>query len=633
MKRLLTIITVAVLLLPAVSNSQITLTQFATGFSSPIDIKNCGDDRLFIVEQSGYIWIVDTNGVTKPQPFLNIDARVNSGGERGLLGLAFDPNYKTNGFFYVYYTENSHGDIVVSRFSVSATNPDSAVAASEDSVIRIWHPYTNHNGGHLAFRQSDGYLYIGTGDGGASNDPGNRAQNEDSLLGKILRIDVSDTSVAYKIPPDNPLVGGSGRGEIWNIGMRNPWRWSFDRKNNDFWIGDVGQNAWEEIDYQPVSKHGGNYGWRCYEGNGHNTINTIPDNCPPPSNFDAPIYEYANNGAAIVGGYVYRGGKYSDMYGKYFLTDEYTTTYQFRTLEPNGTGGWTATMLGTFGRSTVVTFGEDMWGELYCADYGNGGIYKFAGTACSPVASISDNDTIYLCDTMVAQPLVTPAGNGFHYEWFHDGASIPNSDNDTLMTTQSGTYYVTVTDAGSCTATSDTVNLVYSLPPIVSIANLDTFYCVYFDPDTLIGTPPGGVFSGPGLFGIQNNVFDPVYAGIGDHFITYTYHDSLTSCAYAASLPVHVDFCTSVPQESIGRFRVYPNPGTGMFKLDYYVEKSNSVNVEVFDITGRIVYSENLHAEKGIQTATIDLTHLSKGIYNLKIIFDEGIAAKRIVIE
>src|SRR6185295_1757441 len=162
-------------------------------------------------------------------------------------------------------------------------------------------------------------------------------------------------------------------------------------------IGDVGQNAWEEIDYQPVSKHGGNYGWRCYEGNGH-PYNTA--GCQAASAYDAPVYEYANNGAAIVGGYVYRGAKYADMYGKYFFTDEYTSTYQFRTLQPNGTGGWTANLIGSLGRSTVVAFGVDRWGELYCADYGNGGIYRFQGTACSPVAAINDNDTIYVCDTI-----------------------------------------------------------------------------------------------------------------------------------------------------------------------------------------------------------------------------------------
>ena len=630
MKRLLTLTAIIVFLFPAVSSSQITLQQFASGFSSPIDIKNCGDDRLFIVEQSGYIYIVDTNGVTKPQPFLDIDNRVNSGGERGLLGLAFSPNYKEDGFFYVYYTETSHGDIVVSRFSVSAANPDSADPASEDTVIRIWHPYSNHNGGHLGFRQSDGYLYIGTGDGGSGGDPGNRAQNPDSLLGKILRLDVSDTSVAYKIPSDNPLVGTSGRGEIWDLGMRNPWRWSFDRKNNDFWIGDVGQNAWEEVDYEPVTKKGGNYGWRCYEGNNH-PYNTA--GCQPASTYDPPVYEYANNGAAIVGGYRYRGAKYANLYGKYFFTDEFTSNYEFRTLESNGAGGWTATLIGSLGRSTIVAFGEDRWGELYCADYSNGSIYRFVGATCAPVASISDNDTVYLCDTLTAQALRTAEGNGFHYEWFHDGASVGNSDNDTLMTSATGTYYVTVTDQGSCTATSDTVYLVYTLPPSVNITGLNNFYCVYHDPDTLVGSPAGGTFSGQGLYGTENNIFDPVLAGIGDHFITYSYSDSLTLCNYSSTLQVHVDCCTSTSDQDALRFRVYPNPSSGIFTLDYYTTNISALNVEVYDVTGRAVYFEDLHAEKGIQSATLNLTHLSRGIYNLKLSSEAGVVAKRIVIE
>jgi len=634
MKRLYALTTIALFLFPAISHSQITLTQFASGFNLPVDIKNCGDDRLFIVELDGIIKIVDTNGVTNSQPFLNITSRVNSGGERGLLGLAFDPNYATNGFFYVYYTENSHGDIVVSRFSVSDTDPDLADPASEDTVIRIWHPYSNHNGGHIAFRKSDGYLYIGTGDGGSGNDPQNRAQNPDSLLGKILRIDVSDTSVAYKIPPDNPLVAsGAGRGEVWNIGMRNPWRWSFDSKTNDLWMGDVGQNAWEEIDFQPVSQIGGNYGWRCYEGDGHNTIHTVGDSCAPPSTFDEPIYEYSNTGAAVVGGYVYRGAKYSNLYRKYFLTDQYTTTYQFRTLEPNGTGGWTASLLGTFGRTSVVTFGEDKWGEIYCSDYNNGGIYRFEGAPCSPVASISDNDTIYLCDTTVAQVISTAAGNGFHYEWFHDGAAIPASDNDSLFVNQTGTYYVTVTDPNACTATSDSVYLISPLVPTVQVNGLDTFYCVYNDPDTLSGTPAGGTFSGTGLTGANNNIFDPAVAGTGIHTISYSYYVGFSECTYTYQQDVHVDLCSSTPEQAIQRFRVYPNPSFGMFTLNYYIENGRSAEVEVYDITGRIVYIESLHAEKGIQSSTINLTHLSKGIYNLKLSAEKNVFTKRIVIE
>lgn len=631
MKQLFTFSALLLLFMGLESRAQITLTQFASGFSSPVDIKNCGDDRMFIVEQGGYIRIVDTLGVQRPLPFLDIHTRLLSGGERGLLGLAFDPNYKTNGFFYVYYTELSHGDVVVSRFSVSATNPDSADPASEDTVIRIWHPYSNHNGGHIAFRPTDGYLYMGTGDGGSGGDPGNRAQNVDSLLGKILRLDVSDTSVAYTIPPDNPLVGGTGRGEIWNIGQRNPWRWSFDRMNGDFWIGDVGQNAWEEVDYQPVSKHGGNYGWRCYEGNGH-PYNTA--GCQAASAYDAPVYEYANNGAAIVGGYRYRGAKYSDMYGKYFFTDEFTSTYQFRTLEPNGTGGWTGTLIGTFGRSVVVAFGEDRWGELYCADYNNGAIYRFAGTACSIVASINNaDDTIYVCDTINPYLLRTPSGNHFHYEWFQDGNSIGN-DNDSLSISQGGIYYVIATDSNACSATSDPVLVIYAGPPAVNVTGLDSFYCVDWGQDTLTGTPIGGTFSGTGLTGPGNRFFDPALAGPGDYVITYTFTDFTTGCVNSTTATTHVDLCTLSPEQSlIRRFNLYPNPNNGNFTMEFYLDRTKPLQTEITDVTGRVVYTDVIHVESGVQTVSLNLSHLAKGIYNLKLSGDDGVMAKHFVIE
>ena len=614
------------------ANAQITLTQFASGFTSPVDIKSCGDSRLFIVEQAGYIRIVDSLGNQYPNPFLDIHTRVLSGGERGLLGLAFDPDFVNNRFIYVDYTAQSHGDTRVSRFTVSATNPDSVDANSEQILLTIWQPYSNHNGGHLAFRATDGYLYIGTGDGGSGGDPGNRAQNPDSLLGKMLRIDVSDTSVAYTIPPDNPQANGGGRGEVWDLGHRNPWRWSFDRWNGDLWIGDVGQNAWEEVDYQPLSKRGGNYGWRCYEGNGH-PYNTA--GCQAASAYDAPVYEYANNGAAIVGGYRYRGAKYADMFGKYFFTDEFTSTYQFRTLEPNGTGGWTGTLIGTFGRSTVVAFGEDRWGELYCADYNTGGIYRFAGTACSPVATINESDTIYVCDTINPYVLRTPNGYGFQYEWFQDGNPVSNSDNDTLMITQGGNYYVIATDTTSgCSATSTPVLVIYAGPPSVSITGLDTFYCVYHDQDTLTGTPIGGTFSGPGMNGPANRYFDPALAGPGDHTITYTFTDFTTGCVNSTSVMTHVDLCTSTPDQTfIPRFNLYPNPGSGRITLDLFLEKSIPLNVQVTDITGRVVYTEIMHTEAGVQSISLNLSNLSNGIYNLKLSGENGVVARRFVIE
>ena len=302
------------------SAQQLTVTQVYTGFSNPVDIKNCGDERLFIVERPGRIRIIDSAGTVQPTPFLNIQTRVLSGGERGLLGLAFDPNYASNGYFYVNYTSQTLGHTRISRFSVDPSNPDSALPSSEEMLLEIFQPYANHNGGHLAFGP-DGYLYIGMGDGGSSGDPGNRAQNLDSLLGKMLRIDVSATP-GYTIPSSNPFVGVAGRDEIWSYGLRNPWRFSFDRITGDLWIGDVGQGQREEVNFQsPEATGGENYGWRCYEGDSIYSLSG--GGCPPYANTSQPVhvYDHSGNDCSVTGGYVYRGAEYANLFGKYFFTD------------------------------------------------------------------------------------------------------------------------------------------------------------------------------------------------------------------------------------------------------------------------------------------------------------------------
>ena len=251
----------------AKTQPSINLQQIATGFNRPVDIVHAGDNRLFIVEQNnGRIRIMDQDGNINPTNFLDIGSRVGStANEQGLLGLAFHPNYASNGYFYVNYTA-TNGNTNISRFTVSA-NPDVANANSEVILLTVSQPYNNHNGGGIKFGP-DGYLYIGMGDGGSGGDPGNRAQNTTNLLGKMLRIDV-DGGSPYSIPVDNPFVNnGSVSNEIWAIGVRNPWRFSFDRQTGDLWIADVGQGDWEEINMQPAASNGGeNYGWRCYEGN------------------------------------------------------------------------------------------------------------------------------------------------------------------------------------------------------------------------------------------------------------------------------------------------------------------------------------------------------------------------------
>lgn len=346
-----------------------SLIPFASGFTSPVDIANAGDSRLFIVGKAGYIYIVGPAGNTNPVPFLDIDARVKStGSEQGLLGLAFHPEYPDSGYFYVNYIgvgDSTH----ISRFSVSQSNPDLADSQSEKQLLTIYQPYANHNGGDLNFGP-DGYLYIGLGDGGSSGDPGNRAQNPQEFLGKMLRIDVNHGD-PYAIPESNPFFNDpSTLGEIWALGLRNPWRFSFDRLTGDLWIGDVGQGQVEEINFQPASGTGGeNYGWRCYEGN--NPYNLI--GCGSSGLYTFPVHQYTHSlGCSVTGGFVYRGTQFPGMVGKYFFADY--CSGRMWTLQ-NISGIWTATLFAQFTGNNFTTFGEDAQGRLYVASYSSGIIY------------------------------------------------------------------------------------------------------------------------------------------------------------------------------------------------------------------------------------------------------------------
>jgi glucose/arabinose dehydrogenase len=345
----------------------ISLTQFASGFTDPVEITHAGDSRLFVVQQGGLIKIVNANGTTNATPFLNLSSIISTGGERGLLGLAFHPNYATNGLFFVNYT-NTAGNTVIARYSVSA-NPN--VASTTGTILMtITQPFSNHNGGSIKFGP-DGYLYIGMGDGGSGGDPGNRSQNISDNLGKMLRIDVN-SSVApfYTNPTTNPYVGIAGNDEIWAIGLRNPWKFSFNRLNGDLWIADVGQNAIEEIDKisSPLPNTGINFGWRCYEGN--STYNTT--GCAAASTMTFPFTQYARSGGAcsVTGGYVYTGTLYPNFQNKYFFTDYCDD--KIRMVNSAGT----ITTTSSFSGNSFATFGEDVAGELYVAGISSGIIFK-----------------------------------------------------------------------------------------------------------------------------------------------------------------------------------------------------------------------------------------------------------------
>jgi glucose/arabinose dehydrogenase len=351
---------------PVEGQPNLTTQIVASGLSFPVDLQSAPGDRtrLYVVEQTGRIRLIKDNALVAT-PFLDISAGVSTGGERGLLGLAFHPRYAENGRFYVNYT-NLAGDTRVTEFRRSQ-NPDQADLGSERLLIAQDQPFSNHNGGGLAFG-NDGRLYIGLGDGGSAGDPQNNAQNLQTRLGKILRIDV-DTASPYAIPTDNPFVNQTGPArEVWALGLRNPWRFSFDRATGDLYIGDVGQNRREEIDIGLVTRGGGaNYGWRVTEG----TLCFNPTaNCGT-AGFTPPVVEYDHSiGCSVTGGYVYRGCRMPGYGGTYFYGDFCTSIIRSLRMS-NGTIGdqrdWTGPLSGSV--DAVSAFGVDADGELYIVDY------------------------------------------------------------------------------------------------------------------------------------------------------------------------------------------------------------------------------------------------------------------------
>jgi glucose/arabinose dehydrogenase len=337
------------------------------GLNQPVGIVNAGDGsgRLFVLEQPGLIRIIQNNQLL-PEPFLDISHQVTCCGERGLLGLAFHPDYLHTGWFFVNYID-LEGNTVIARYQ-QAEDQNRADAASETKLIVIAQPYGNHNGGGMAFGP-DGYLYLGLGDGGSGGDPLGHAQNQNSLLGKLLRVDV-DQGDSYAIPADNPYVQGGGAPEVWGIGLRNPWRFSFDQETGDLYIGDVGQGSWEEINYLPAGSSGGsNFGWNYREG--QHAYASAPT--PEGVNLIDPVAEYGHDqGISVTGGVVYRGEQLPAWQGIYFYGD-YGSGLIWGLIR-NEVGFWLNEVLFQT-EARITSFGEDESGEIYLADM-NGSIYK-----------------------------------------------------------------------------------------------------------------------------------------------------------------------------------------------------------------------------------------------------------------
>ena len=363
--------------MPAQAAITIGFTTIATGISRPVALTNArdGTGRLFVVEQAGRIRIISRGGTLLATPFLDIRGRVSCCGERGLLGLAFHPNYASNGRFYVAYTDND-GALVVGEYRRTSASRNRA-STTERRLLRVPHPgHTNHNGGQVAFGP-DGYLYIGTGDGGGSGDPAEHGQSRATLLGKILRIapNVTSSAPAYLIPSTNPWATSSTiRREIWSYGLRNPWRFSFDRSTGSLWIADVGQDRYEEVNRALRSAGGGraaNYGWdqyearTCFEGPCSSTGKKFP----------LAYYGHGANGCSVIGGYVYRGSRYPILAGKYLFGDY--CSGRIWTVSAGGASRQTP-VLRRDTSLTISAFGESENGTLYVLDYGGGRVLRIA---------------------------------------------------------------------------------------------------------------------------------------------------------------------------------------------------------------------------------------------------------------
>lgn len=452
--------------LNVISQTTLQANLFSSNFNAPVDITNSGDSRMFVVERGGKIFILDSNGTKLTVPFLDIDSIVtNGGGERGLLSMVFHPNYINNGFFFVYFIDNS-GNSQIARYSRNPNNANEALATSKQIVLSVTQPSTtNHKGGDLNFGV-DGNLYFGFGDGGGSGDPSGNSQNLQTLLGKIIRINVDN--LPYTIPINNPFIGSAPLDEIWNYGLRNPWRWSFDRLTHDMWIADVGQGSYEEINFQSANSNGGeNYGWRCYEGN--STYNT--SGCQSQSNYDFPIYVYPhsgpNSGCSATGGYVYRGTKYNSLFGKYLFADY--CSGNIWSLDES----YNLTNHGTYGFG-IASFGEDVYGELYIANVSNGNVYKLSTNECKPVAYINHPDTSYLCTGSIT--LLSLYNPELNYQWLRNGFPIPNGTDFFYTLNVGSEYRVIVTNQLGCSDTSS-AKLVINNRPDATISG-DNNFCI-----------------------------------------------------------------------------------------------------------------------------------------------------------
>jgi glucose/arabinose dehydrogenase len=605
-------------------------------FSSPVDLQYApdGSDRIFVVDQSGIIKVFENNrNTTTTKIFLNITDRVTSGGETGLLGLAFHPDYADNGYFYVDYTTPNPLRTHISRFQVTS-NPDSADANSELVLLEVAQPYPNHNGGRVSFGP-DGYLYIGFGDGGSGGDPLDNAQNKAVLLGKILRIDVDNPSggLNYGIPPDNPFVGNTQgwREEIYAFGLRNPWRFSFDPVTDMLWCGDVGQSQWEEID---TVINGGNYGWRCYEGNHEYNMTGCNG-----TDYLFPIWEYShsNGNCSITGGFVYRGMRRPELKGTYVYGD-----YCSRSIWSLDYNGGVSNSLISTASANILSFGVDMNNELYvlCS---NGKIYEYQPAIDAPGNLIagsggqgtvelnwidnSDNETGFRIQRKDSTNIFTDVGTV--------GAGVTTfTDNVTAVTTY--TYRVIAFNDSAVSNYSNEAEIIVTGVPV----ELISFTADVSGDKVLLNWSTATEQNNKG-FNIERSFgqnwehvafitghgtsSERNYYSYADDYANNSYHGRvlyrLKQLDYNGTFKYSPTVMVDLDIKSRGYFldQNYPNPFNPATKIRFNIPEKSRVKLQIINTLGEVIEElSNNELNKGIYEKIWNASGYASGIYYVR---------------
>lgn len=615
---------------------KLALVPYASGINLPIDLENCGDNRMFVPGLDGIIHIINADGTLRPTPFLNISSKISIGTEDGLLGMAFSPNYKTDRKFYLYYIASIAGvkTAVVEEYKVSVADSNVANLSSALTLITLSQPFDTNVGGNLMFGM-DGYLYINIGDGATTGDPNGNGQNKNTLHGKILRIDINNSSAAqpYAIPATNPFYNDPTPGikkEIWAYGVRNPWRASIDRLTGDLWIADVGDNLHEEVDYQPKNAAGGrNYGWNIMEGN---SCYNPPIGCSTVG-ITLPLYDYPHTyGFAVIGGYVYRSAQSKALFGTYLLGD-YAAKWIDGIKQSGGilSGSVTHFITNSQAIGNPICFGEDMYGDQYILLNGNGTVFKLQDTSYlrRPKAyftPVDQGDGTFLFQGL--------EGTNLTYQWLKNNAVIPGATSPDYITSAPATYALVVTNTLNFSDTSDA----FSLGPLPLKLTSFTAQKIAANKIRLVWkTASEQDVSGYTILRRQNNEIN--FSNIGfvesksrngnsNKELDYTFTDSsaLSNSNLFYRLQIqkkdgsytYSDIRTITSGANSNSFTFSPNPAKGQVQinLDTFIKP---VVIILYDVTGKKVKEQSLNQ----QSTTIELSGL-KGIYIVQLSDKDG---------